>query len=141
MEQFLSDTLGAQRFRAILISVCGAIGFILATIGTYGVTARSVVERTREVGIRIALGGDPWRVWWTVAWGSMRAVIAGAAIGVIVSGAAGAALAALLPEIQHGAWGSAMACAAALAVVGAAAALIAARGAIAVEPLGALRQS
>ena len=56
---FSSNTLGAQRFRATLISVCGLIGLLLATIGTYGVTARSVVERTREVGVRLALGGRP----------------------------------------------------------------------------------
>jgi len=139
MEQFLSDTLGAQRFRALLVSACGAIGFVLAIIGTYGVTARSVVERTREVGIRLALGGDPLRVWWAVAWGSMRAVVGGAVIGIALSGLAGAVLAALLPEVQRGAFGFAVASAAALAAVGGVASLIAARGAIAVEPVQALK--
>ena len=141
MEQFLSDTLGAQRFRALLVSACGAIGFILAILGTYGVTARSVVERTREVGIRLALGGDPLRVWWTVAWGSVQAVVAGAVLGIALSGIAGVLLAALLPEVQQGAWGFAIASAAALAAVGGAASLIAARGAIAVEPVHALKDA
>ena len=141
MEQFLSDTLGAQRFRALLVSACGAIGFILAIVGTYGVTARSVVERTREVGIRLALGGAPLRVWWTVAWGSLRAVVAGAVLGIVLSGAASALLAALLPEVQQGAWGIALISAAALATVGGAASLIAARAAIAVEPVRALKDA
>ena len=104
LEQFLAQSLGAQRFRAVLVAVCGAIGLLLATIGTYGVTARSVVERTREVGIRLALGGRALDVWWTVAWGSLQAVVAGAIVGVAASIAAGGVLAALLPEVRGAAW-------------------------------------
>jgi putative ABC transport system permease protein len=141
LESFLADSLGAHRFRATLISVCGIIGLLLATIGTYGVTARSVVERTREVGIRLALGGNPLDVWWTVAWGSVRAVLAGAIAGIAASVLAGAGLATLLPDIQGGAWRFAAACAAGLAAVGVVAALVAARGAVAVDPLTALKES
>ena len=140
LESFLAASLGAQRFRAMLIAVCGAIGLLLATIGTYGVTARSVVERTREVGIRLALGGNPLAVWWAVAWGSVQAVIAGALAGVAASALAGAGLAALLPDLQGAAWGSAAGCAIGLALVGIAAAAIAARGAISVDPLTALKE-
>jgi putative ABC transport system permease protein len=141
LESFLADSLGAHRFRATLISVCGIIGLLLATIGTYGVTARSVVERTREVGIRLALGGNPLDVWWTVAWGSVRAVLAGAIAGIAASVLAGAGLATLLPDLQGGAWRFAAACAAGLAAVGVVAALVAARGAVAVDPLTALKES
>jgi putative ABC transport system permease protein len=141
LEGFLAASLGAQRFRAMLIAVCGIIGLLLATIGTYGVTARSVVERTREVGIRIALGGNPLDVWWTVAWGSVKAVIAGAIAGVAASVLAGAALTALLPEVESAAWRFAAACAAGLVVVGVLAAMVAARGAVAVDPLTALKDS
>jgi ABC-type lipoprotein release transport system permease subunit len=105
------------------------------------VTARSVVERTREVGIRIALGGNPLDVWWTVAWGSVKAVIAGAIAGVAASVLAGAALTALLPEVESAAWRFAAACAAGLVVVGVLAAMVAARGAVAVDPLTALKDS
>ena len=139
LEQFLAASLGPQRFRAILIAVCGAIGLLLATIGTYGVTARSVVERTREVGIRLALGGGAFDVWWTVAWGSLRAVIAGAVAGVIAAIAAGAGLAAVLPEVRGTAWLFAALCACVLVIVGAAAALFAARRVTGIEPLRALR--
>jgi len=140
LEDFLSDSLGAQRFRAMLIAVCGLVGLLLATIGTYGVTARSVVERTREVGIRLALGGSPVNVWWTVAWGSVRAVAAGAAAGIVSSIAAGAGLAALLPDVGGGIWKPAALCAAGLVVVGATAAMAAARGAVSVDPLIALKE-
>jgi putative ABC transport system permease protein len=141
LEGFLSDSLGAYRFRAMLIAACGAIGLLLAVIGTYGVTARSVVERTREVGIRLALGGSPARVWWAVAWSSVRAVAAGAAAGIVASVIAGAGLAALLPDVGGGIWKPAAGCAAGLVIVGAVAAMIAARGAVAVDPLIALKES
>jgi putative ABC transport system permease protein len=139
LEQFLSASLGAQRFRAMLVAVCGAIGLLLATIGTYGVTARSVVERTREVGIRLALGGRAFDVWWTVAWSSLKAVVAGAIAGIAASIAAGAGLAAMLPEVRGQAWLFALACGCILITVGAVAALAAARGVITIEPLRALR--
>lgn len=141
LEGFLSDSLGAQRVRAMLIAACGMVGLLLATIGTYGVTARSVVERTREVGIRLALGGSPANVWWTVAWASVRAVAAGAAAGIAVSMIAGAGLTALLPDVGGGIWKPAAACAAGLVLVGAIAAMVAARGAVAVDPLIALKES
>jgi putative ABC transport system permease protein len=139
LDQFLAGSLGPQRFRAMLVAVCGAIGLLLATIGTYGVTARSVVERTREVGIRLALGGRAGNVWWTVAWGSLKAVVAGAIVGIAASIAAGAALAAILPEVHGTPWVAAALCGSGLVVVGAAAALLAARGVISIEPLRALR--
>jgi putative ABC transport system permease protein len=139
LEQFLAASLGAQRFRALLVAVCGAIGLLLATIGTYGVTARAVVERTREVGIRLALGGRAVDVWWTVAWGSLKAVVAGAVVGVAASIGAAAGLAALLPEVRGQAWIFATLCGCILITVGAVAALAAARGVTSIEPLRALR--
>lgn len=141
LEDFLADSLGAHRFRAMLIGACGLVGLLLATIGTYGVTARSVVERTREVGIRLALGGSPANVWWTVAWQSVQAVASGAAAGIATSMLAGAGLVALLPDVGGGIWKPAAACAAGLVVVGAVAAMLAARGAVSVDPLIALKES
>jgi putative ABC transport system permease protein len=140
LEDFLSASLGAHRFRAMLLAACGLVGLVLATIGTYGVTARSVVERTREVGIRLALGGSPANVWWTVASASLRAVVAGAAAGIAISMVAGAGLAALLPDVGGGIWKAAATCAAGLVGVGAIAAVTAARGATTVDPLTALRE-
>ena len=59
LEQFLGDSLGPQRFRSMLLLVLGGIGLTLAGLGVYGVTARSVEERSRELGVRQALGASP----------------------------------------------------------------------------------
>jgi predicted permease len=139
LQHFLSRSLGPQRFRAFLVGSCGTLGFLLALIGIYGVTARSVAERRKETGIRLALGGRPYAVWWTMAWRSVRAVVAGALVGIAASFLARIALAALLPEIQTPAWLLAAFTAISLVTVGIFASLIAARSAITVEPVRALR--
>lgn len=139
-DTFLSATIGQQRFRAIIISICGVLGLALATIGTYGVTARAVVERTREVGIRLALGGHPGGVWWTVAWSSLQAVLYGTVAGIAFCGLARQGLAALLPEVQQPIWTYSAISAMGLLGIGALAALIAARAVTRIAPLHALRR-
>jgi predicted permease len=141
MGNFLDDTLGRRRFRAALVTVFGVIGALLATIGIYGVTARSVAERTREVGIRIALGGDTRGVWVTMAGASMRAVAAGALAGAVLSALAARGLSALLPEITGPAWIAGAIAAAILAATGAVASMMAARRVLRVEPAQALRSA
>jgi ABC-type antimicrobial peptide transport system permease subunit len=98
-----------------------------------------VAERSREIGIRLALGGEVRRVWVTVAWSSARAVAVGAAVGVGLALAATRGLAAVMPEISGTAWPAGLAAAAWLLATGAAAAMIAARGVLRVEPASALR--
>ena len=62
LDRFLSDSLGPQRFRSVLLAIFGSLGLLLAAVGIYGVTSRTVVERTREVGVRLALGGRPRQI-------------------------------------------------------------------------------
>ena len=139
LDNFLHDSLGPQRFRALLVSGYAVLALLLATIGTYGVTARSVAERTREVGVRLALGGSPYRVWWTVASTSLKAVAGGALIGILGSSAAFTAMSAILPELREAGWLLSGAAAGALIFAGCAAALIAARRVMSVEPSRALQ--
>jgi putative ABC transport system permease protein len=139
LEDFLDISLGPQRFRAMLVAVCGVLGLLLATIGTYGVTARSVVERTREMGIRLALGGRPRDVWWAVTRTAMKALLVGAIAGSAGSGVAAAALGAVLPEVGSANWMLGLAAAGAVLLIGALASLIAARAAAALDPLRAIQ--
>ncbi len=138
LQEFIAASLGGHRFRAMLVAVCGALGLLLATVGTYAVTARYVVERQREVGIRLALGGRPMQVWWTVARTSLNAVVLGAIAGCVLSTLAGAVLGALIPELRERNWMFTVAAATVLTLVGGAAALIAARGVARVEPFKTL---
>jgi putative ABC transport system permease protein len=139
LEDVLAASLGPQRFRAVLVALCGGFGLLLATIGTYAVTARSVSERTREVGIRIAVGGDPRGVWWTLASQGAGAVAAGALAGLVVSAIVDKSMVRLLPEIGDPTWRFRLIAAVALGFIGTLSSVLASRRTVAIDPLRALQ--
>ena len=85
LEQQLDKSLMSERLLASLSSVFGLLATVLAAIGLYGVMAYMVVRRTREIGIRMALGANRGSVVWLV----MREVLVLSLIGVAI-GSAGA---------------------------------------------------
>jgi predicted permease len=139
LDQFLGDSLGPQRFRSTLLAVLGALGLALAAVGIYGVTARAVEERTRELGVRLALGATPSGVVALVMWQALRAVGLGLAAGIVLAIAAGQTLLQTLPGLERAEAWTAAPSVALLAVVAAVAAAIPARKAVAVDPTTALR--
>jgi ABC-type antimicrobial peptide transport system permease subunit len=70
------------RFSAVLLALFAVSALSLAAIGVYGVMSLAVAARTREIGIRIALGADQGRVRRLVVWEGLALVAAGGAIGV-----------------------------------------------------------
>src|SRR3954453_22828802 len=104
LDDYLRASLGPQQFRAWLVAVCSVFGILLAIVGIYGVTSRSVSERTREVGIRIALGGHPSQVRSRLVTASLRAVLAGVAAGAVVSLVVDTGIVRLLRELGGGNW-------------------------------------
>jgi predicted permease len=82
MDELVSRSTGTERAFAELVSLCGLLETLLAAIGLYGVLAFTVVRRTPEIGIRMALGATHGRVQWLVLRQSLVMVAIGLAAGV-----------------------------------------------------------
>jgi len=82
MSDWFDATVSPRRFNVMLLVAFGALALALAAIGTYGVMAYHVSQRTQEIGIRLALGATPVNVRRMVVATSLRLALAGVAIGV-----------------------------------------------------------
>jgi len=83
--QVYSTSLGSRRFNVILIGFFGITALLLATAGVFGVTAYSVSRRTREIGVRVALGAAPGGILRMILGQGLRTIFIGVAIGVTAS--------------------------------------------------------
>jgi putative ABC transport system permease protein len=83
--QVYSDSLGSRRFNLILIGFFAGIALLLATAGVFGVMAYSVSRRTREIGVRVALGASSRDVQAMILGQGLRTVLMGVVIGVTSS--------------------------------------------------------
>jgi putative ABC transport system permease protein len=139
MTSFLATQLARPRFNMMLLAVFAAVAMVLAAIGIYGVIAYSVTQRTREIGIRMALGAQKTQMLGMVLRQSMLLVVIGIAIGFLVALAATRVMATLL----YGVGANDLSIyAVVIALLGAAALLasyIPARRAMRVDPMVALR--
>ncbi len=80
-----SASLGSRRFNVILIGFFGITALLLATAGVFGVVAYSVSRRTREIGVRVALGADRGDVLRMILGQGLRTIFIGVAIGIAAS--------------------------------------------------------
>lgn len=99
MQEVIGQTFARQRFSALLLSAFSIIAVLLASIGIYGVLAYSVSERSREFGVRAALGAEPRRIITLVLGAGVRLVVVGSAVGVTGALALSSALKNLLFDI------------------------------------------
>ena len=140
MRETIGTSLYAARMGAWLLGAFGALALLLAVIGIYGVLAFSISRRTREMGIRLALGADSRRVFLLVVRDGMMLVGVGIFIGV-VGGLAGArSLSTFLYGVSTSDPVTFAGMVAVLCTVALAACAIPARRAIRVSPVMALRQ-
>jgi predicted permease len=139
MNQTIGTSLYLARMGAWLLAVFGGLALLLAAVGIYGVLSFSIARRTREMGIRLALGADTPRLFLLVVRDGMLLVGAGMAIGLVASLAATRSLASFLYGVSTSDLLTFSATVAMLAVVALVACAIPARRAMRVNPIVALR--
>jgi ABC-type antimicrobial peptide transport system permease subunit len=98
LDDVRAEAMATERARATLLATFAGLALLLAGIGLYGLVASSIAERTRELGIRVALGATPSRAIATVAAPSLVLAAAGIVVG-LVAARAGAQM------VRHLVWG------------------------------------
>jgi predicted permease len=139
MTDRIRDSLAERRLVLTLVGVFAGAALLLAALGVYGVTASTVAQRTRELGIRMALGADRGAVVWSVLNEPARLVGAGLVIGLAGTFAAGRVVERLLYGVRPTDPLTLIAVAVLLLAVALLAGYVPARRATRVDPMVALR--
>ena len=99
-EQVIADSVAPRRLSVVLIGVFAGVSVLLASVGIYGVMSFLVVQRTQEIGVRMALGAQRADVLKLILGRSLKLISAGAAIGLVVALMSTGALRALLYNVS-----------------------------------------
>ncbi|MFC1791946.1 FtsX-like permease family protein, partial [Gemmatimonadota bacterium] len=96
LQRYTAVSVLPQRIAGTLATSLGLLALLLSGMGVYGVMAYTVSRRTRELGIRVALGAEPGRVLRSVMVGAFRLALPGLVVGVVLAAAVGILLRSLL---------------------------------------------
>ena len=139
MDQAVAASLATRRLTMVLLAAFASLALVLASVGLYGVMALTVTQRTRELGIRMALGAARTNIFRLVLGHGISLVSVGVALGLLGAIAVGRALTSLLYNVggfDTAAVGTAIVCLVAAALL---ACFVPARRATRVDPIVALR--
>jgi len=139
MERALAEVVAPRRFTVVLLGAFAALALGLAVIGLFSVLSYLVAERTREIGVRLALGADAGRVMRIVLGEGLRLTLVGTVLGAGSSIAAVRVLRAWMYEMSVYDVPTFAAVAAVLGIVALLASWLPARRASLVDPVMALR--
>ena len=139
LPQQLRENVAVDRMIGALSAAFASLATLLAAVGLYGVLGYTVAQRTREIGVRMALGADQWRVRGLVLRQVAWMTLAGGALGIAAALAFGRAARSLLFGLDEHDPVTVVMAAAVLAAVALAAAYLPARRASSIDPMSALR--
>ncbi|HEY4306069.1 MAG TPA: ABC transporter permease [Gemmatimonadaceae bacterium] len=140
MSDLVDSATAESRFYVTLLGAFSAIAMILAAVGIYGVMSYAVSRRSREIGIRIALGADPMLVLRGVVREGLTLATCGAAVGVVLSLVLARAMRGVLFGVSPNDVATFATVTSSLLIVALAASVIPARRATRIDPLRALRE-
>jgi putative ABC transport system permease protein len=139
LHDLLDESMAEPRFRTLLLAAFASMAVVLAAVGIYGLISFSVVQRTREIGIRVALGAQPSQVVRPVVREGLTLALAGIGLGAIGSLAATRVLTTFLFDVRPGDVVTHLTVALLLLAVALLATYIPSRRAAHVDPITALR--
>ena len=139
LEDVASDATSRHRFRAVMVMTFAAVALALATVGVFGLLAYTVQQRSREFGIRVALGAKPSQIIGMVVGQNLRIVAVGLIVGVAAAIPATRLLRGLLYQIGPNDPTTFVAIGAMLAAVAMIAAYLPARRGTQVDPVVTLK--
>jgi len=139
MPEIVAESMTDTKYETSLLGALAALALLLAAVGTYGVMSYIVGQRTNEIGIRMALGADRWRILWMVLRQAGTLVGIGIVVGLLGAAGGTTLMKGLLVGVKPldlSVYGSV---AALLAIVALAACYLPVRRAMRVDPMVALR--
>jgi ABC-type antimicrobial peptide transport system permease subunit len=139
LQQVVHDTVAQPRFLSVVLSVFGSTALLLASVGVFGVISYNVRQRTREIGIRIALGADRRDVMFMVLRKALTLIVIATGTGVALALLSARLLARILFSVAPADPLVLVSAVALLCAVAVSAALIPAGAAARVDPMVALR--
>jgi putative ABC transport system permease protein len=139
MDEAVASSLATRRLTMVLLGAFAVLALVLASVGLYGVMALTVTQRTRELGIRMALGAERTNIFQLVLGQGMTLIAIGIAIGLLGAIGAGRALMSLLYNVGAFDAGAVATAVLSLVIVALIACCMPARRATRVDPIVALR--